>query len=138
MNTGKNSNKKVGNDFEKELCDMLASEGFWAHNMAQNSAGQPADVIAVRNGKAYLIDCKVCVNDTFPFSRIESNQHTAMTLWKQSENDYGWFALQLSNKDIYMIDHGLMIALSLNQSSIGKDLITHYGLPLERWLEKCG
>lgn len=134
MNTGKNSNKKVGNDFEKELCDMLASEGFWAHNMAQNSAGQPADVIAVRNGKAFLIDCKVCINDTFPFSRIESNQHTAMTLWKQSGNGDGWFALQLSNKDIYMIYHDLMIALSLNQSSIGKDLITHYGLPLARWL----
>ena len=134
MNTGKNSNKKVGNDFEKELCDMLASEGFWAHNMAQNSAGQPADVIAVRNGKAFLIDCKVCVNDTFPFSRIESNQHTAMRLWKESGNGYGWFALKLSNEDIYMIDHDLMIALSLNQSSINRDLITHYGIPLEWWL----
>lgn len=131
------TNKKLGNDFEAQFCEILFEEGFWCHNMAQNQAGQPADVIAVRNGKAYLIDCKVCINDTFPFSRIESNQHTAMTLWKQSGNDYGWFALQLSDKDIYMIDHNLMIALSSNQCSIGKDLITHYGLPLGRWLEKC-
>lgn len=131
------TNKKLGNKFETEFCEILFQEGFWTHNLAQNSAGQPADVIAVRNGKAYLIDCKVCINDTFPFSRIESNQHTAMTLWKQSGNGYGWFALQLSNKDIYMIDHNLMIALSLNQSSIGKDLIIQYGLPLGRWLEKC-
>lgn len=131
------TNKKIGNDFETEFCELLFNKGFWCHNMTQNSAGQPADVIAVRNGKAYLIDCKVCVNDTFPFSRIESNQHTAMTLWKQSGNGDGWFALQLSNKDIYMIDYYLMIALSLNQSSIGKDLITHYGLPLGRWIEKC-
>ena len=132
------SNKKLGNDFENRFVEILSQEGYWCHLFAQNSAGQPADVIAVRNGKAYLIDCKVCINDTFPFSRIESNQHTAMTLWKQSGNDYGWFALQLSNKDIYMIDHEWMIALSLNQSSINRDLITHYGLPLERWLEKCG
>ena len=131
------TNKKLGNKFESEFCDMLFQNGFWTDNLGQNSAGQPADVIAVRNGKAYLIDCKVCINDTSPFSRIESNQHTAMTLWNQSGNDYGWFALQLSNKDIYMIDHDLMIALSLNQSSIGKDLITHYSLPLGRWLEKC-
>lgn len=131
------TNKKLGNKFETEFCEILFQEGFWTHNLAQNSAGQPADVIAVRNGKAYLIDCKVCINDTFPFSRIESNQHTAMTLWKQSGNGYGWFALQLSNKDIYMIDHNLMIALSLNQSSIGKDLIIQYGLPLGMWLDKC-
>lgn len=131
------TNKKLGNKFETEFCETLFQEGFWTHNLAQNSAGQPADVIAVRNGKAYLIDCKVCINDTFQFSRIESNQHTAMTLWKQSGNGYGWFALQLSNKDIYMIDHDLMIALSLTQSSIGEYLITHYGLPLGMWLKTC-
>lgn len=28
----------------------------------------------------------------------------------------------------------LMIALSINQSSIKKELITHYGTPLEKWL----
>ena len=131
------SNKKLGNDFENRFVEILSQEGYWCHLFAQNQVGQPADVIAVRNGKAYLIDCKVCINDTFPFSRIESNQHTAMTLWKQSGNDYGWFALQLSNKDIYMIDHDLMIALSLTQSSIGEDLITHYGLPLGMWLKTC-
>ena len=131
------TNKKIGNDFETEFCELLFDKGFRCHNMAQNSAGQPADVIAVRNGKAYLIDCKVCVNDTFPFSRIESNQHTTMTLWKQSGNGDGWFALQLSNKDIYMISHDSMIVLSLNRSFIGEDIIIDFGLPLGRWLEKC-
>lgn len=129
------TNRKLGNSFEAEFARMLAAHDFWVHLLSQNSAGQPADIIAVRNGKAYLIDCKVCVNDTFPFSRIESNQHTAMTLWKQSGNDYGWFALRLNDNSVYMIDHDLMIALSLNQSSINSDLITHYGVPLERWLD---
>lgn len=131
------SNKKLGNDFESQLCEILSNEGFWCHLFAQNQAGQPADIIAVKNGKAYLIDGKACVNDTFPFSRIESNQHTAMTLWKQSGNGCGWFALRLNDYSVYMIDHDLMIALSLNQCSISRDLITHYGLPLGRWIEKC-
>lgn len=41
-----NSNKKNGNYFEEEFCELLALHGFWAHNMAQNQGGQPADVIA--------------------------------------------------------------------------------------------
>lgn len=131
------TNRKLGNTFESEFCEMLYEKGFWVHNMAQNQAGQPADVIAVRNKRAYLIDCKVCKNDIFPFSRIESNQHTAMRLWKDSGNGYGVFALRLSDGRIYMIDHELMIALSINQSSIGEDLISHYGTLLERWVEQC-
>lgn len=38
------SNKKLGNAFEMELCNILSSHGFWVHNLAQNSAGQPADI----------------------------------------------------------------------------------------------
>jgi len=131
------NNRKTGNSFEIEFSEILFNKGFWVKCLTQNQAGQPADVIAVRNGRAYLIDCKDCVNDNFPFSRIEGNQHTAMKLWKDSGNGYGLFALRLSDKRIYMIDYELMIALSINQASIGEDLISHYGLPLERWVEKC-
>ena len=78
------SNKKIGNDFEAELCEMLSLYGFWCHNLAVKSEGQPADVIAARNGKAYLIDCKVCsTNKGFALSRMEENQELAMTLWKE-------------------------------------------------------
>lgn len=41
-----NSNKKNGNPFEEGFCGLIALHGFWAHNMAQNQVGQPADVIA--------------------------------------------------------------------------------------------
>ena len=51
------SNKKIGNGFETEFCEKLFQNGYWVHNIAQNAAGQPADVIAVRNGVAFLIDC---------------------------------------------------------------------------------
>ena len=52
------SNKKIGNGFEAEFCEKLFQNGYWVHNLAQNAAGQPADVIAVRNGVAFLIDSK--------------------------------------------------------------------------------
>ena len=76
------SNRSKGNAFEAEFCEMLAKSGFWVHNMAQNAAGQPADVIAVRSYEHYLIDCKVCQNNKFSVSRIEPNQHHAMRHWK--------------------------------------------------------
>ena len=74
-------NRTVGSQFEEELCGLLAEHGWWAHNMAQNQTGQPADVIAVKNNIAVLIDCKDCENNRFPLSRIECNQEGAMTLW---------------------------------------------------------
>lgn len=76
------SNKKLGNDFESEFCKILSEHGYWCHNMAQNAAGQPADVIAVKDTIAYLIDCKVCSNDKF--HSVESKT-TRNWQWKCGE-----------------------------------------------------
>jgi Holliday junction resolvase len=100
------TNKKLGNDFEREFCKILAEDGFWTHNMAQNQAGQPADVLAVRNGKAYLIDCKVCSGKGFSTSRIEENQTLAMSEWYTRGNGVAWFAIKFRDSDeVYMIPH---------------------------------
>lgn len=98
------SNKTIGNHFEAELCDLLAEAGWWAHNLAQNQTGQPADVIAARNNIPVLIDCKVCENNRFVLSRIEDNQEGAMTLWEMTGNAYCYFAMKLSDDSIYMVD----------------------------------
>ena len=29
------TNKKMGNDFETEFCELLFNKGFWCHNMTQ-------------------------------------------------------------------------------------------------------
>ena len=58
-----NTNRKIGTGFEKELCLSLYGYGFWAHNLAQNSQGQPFDVIAAKNGHTYPI--AKCVRKTF-------------------------------------------------------------------------
>ena len=128
------SNKKLGNNFESAFCKILFEEGFWCHNLAQNQAGQPADVIAVRNGKAYLIDCKFCTNNKFQFSRLEENQQTAMTLWENCNNGEGWFALSLNDGRVFMLPYNLMISLSLRQSFASEQVITQMGVPLEKWL----
>lgn len=64
-----NMNRKTGTSFERQLCTNLAGHGFWAHQMAQNSQGQPFDVIAAKNGRTYPIDCKVCEKDIFRLER---------------------------------------------------------------------
>lgn len=127
------SNKKLGNDFESDFCEILYKEGFWCHNLAQNQAGQPADVIAVRNSKSYLIDCKVCSRARFPFSRIEDNQHMAMEAWQKSGNGHGWFAL-LCSGHVFMLDYETLKRLSKSQSSITYAEMCFYGCALESWV----
>lgn len=130
------NNRKLGNSFEAELCDTLFDYGFWAHNMAQNQAGQPADVIAVRNRVAHLIDCKVCSSRGFPLSRIEENQDSAMDLWKDCGNGEGWFAMKV-DESIYMIPLVLLRVWSEHHTSLSIADIKELGIPLWKWIEKC-
>lgn len=130
------TNKSLGNDFETRFCEKLFEKGFWVHNMTQNSAGQPADVIAVRDGKAYLIDCKVCTGGRFSLNRIEENQHNAMKLWKDSGNGIGWFALEYQGS-IFMVDHDTLVELSEQQMSMNYNDICCHTIPLEGWLLIC-
>jgi Holliday junction resolvase len=132
------SNKKLGNSFENELCELLSEHGFWCHNLAQNAAGQPADVIAVRNGRAYLIDCKVCsTNKGFALDRMEDNQDLAMALWKDSGNGEGWFAMKLPTGAIYMLPHFYIKACRQMQSHLSPGEIYEEGKSIEKWVDKC-
>lgn len=128
-----NSNRKIGTSFEQELCDWLGDHGFWAHNMAQKAEGQPADVIAARYGKPYLIDCKVCSDDSFALSRLEPNQSRAMKRWCTTGNGVGWFAIKLNNGKIYMIDHVVLTTIRTLVSEIHEANMLTYGCTLEEW-----
>lgn len=110
------NNKKAGIEFEKDFCEQLAADGFWVHFML--GAKQPADIIAVRDKKAYLIDAKDCENDRFVFSRIEDNQDMAMRKWELCGNNQGLFALNTSN-GVYMLPYGkVQILQILNVKSL--------------------
>lgn len=132
------SNRKTGTDFEKELCEILSEHGFWVHNMGQKAAGQPFDIIAVRNDRPLAIDAKVCENDEFPLSRIEENQRNAMLLWRDCGNyeKSTGFALKLSNGDIRLIDHYILIELiNFGMKVLKEDDIRRWGINFEHWVE---
>lgn len=131
------TNKKLGNDFEKELCERLSKQGFWCHNFVQSKDGQPADVIAVKNKKAYLIDCKVCsTRKGFDLSRMEENQDCSMELWRDCHNGEGWFALKLENR-IYMIPHIMVKTYRNYEPIMPPKAVAEYGKPLDKWVKSC-
>lgn len=127
------NNKQAGNNFEKEFCEQLAIDGFWAHFMGGSKNGQPADIIAVRNEHAYLIDAKDCQNDRFVLSRIENNQDMAMRYWEMCGNNQGIFALNTS-KGVYMLRYGIVQVFEIaGIKSLNMQTIEKYCTPYEEW-----
>ena len=126
-------NKKLGNDFEQELCQILADAGYWTHNFANRKNGQPADIIAVKNNKAYLIDAKVCSYEVFPFRRIEENQQLAMCMWKECGNATPYFALKARN-EVYMVAYTtIMDLIHKGKKQLNLEDMNKYGVRLATW-----
>mgnify|MGYP002521682390 CR=1 FL=1 len=117
------------------MCTLFSEHGFWAHNMAQNHAGQPADIIVCKDNFPIIIDCKVCENDTFPISRIEPNQESAMSLWGMCGNSKAYFALKLSDGIIYMADFSVLMLLSKTKKSLNKSEIELFFPIFNEWME---
>ena len=135
------ANVTDGARFEQKFCRILAENGFWVHRMSANHGGQqPADVIAMHQGTAYLIDCKVCKDSRFRFERMEPNQRSAMDLWLEKGGVSPMFALQDGNGDIWMLDYGWAVAKE--ESGVNSILCAKGGSfmrPLDEWLEwVCG
>ena len=131
-------NKKLGNDFEQELCQILADAGYWTHNFANRKNGQPADIIAVKNGKAYLIDAKECTREIFPLKRMEYNQELSMGLWIGCGNTTPYFALKARN-EVYMVDYTtVMDLIRKGKKQLNLDDMNKYGTRLATWLNANG
>ena len=83
------NNKEIGTAFEDRVCEMLSNHGYWAHFITPDERGaQPFDVIAVKDGIAYAIECKTLSRSQkwFPISRLEENQILAFYLWEKCKN----------------------------------------------------
>ena len=127
-------NKKLGNDFEQELCKILADAGYWTHNFANRKNGQPADIIAVKNGKAYLIDAKECTREIFPLKRMEYNQELSMGLWIECGNIDPYFALKARN-EIYMVSYvTIKNLIRKGKKQLNLEDMNKYGTRLAAWL----
>ena len=131
-------NKKLGNDFEKELSEILYDAGYWVHFLNQNKNGQPADIIAVKNRMAFLIDAKVCTYEVFPFRRIEDNQQLAMNMWIECGNIDPYFALKCRN-EIYMVAYStVMDLIRKGKKQLNFEDMNKYGVRLATWLRIVG
>lgn len=103
MTVYRSDNKALGTSFEKEFCAVLAEKGFWVHFCTPAPNGsQPCDVIAVKDGNAYLIDCKTCKDKRFRFSRLEDNQVYAFRKWGRCGNLNRYVAVKHED-NIYLI-----------------------------------
>lgn len=98
------NNKRLGNSFEKELAEKLSKKGYWVTYLTpkQHIGSQPCDLIAIKNNKTILIDCKTCKTHLFPISRIEENQWQAYEKYKKCGNSNFVLAIKYKNK-IYII-----------------------------------
>lgn len=89
------NNKKLGTEFEKEVCRILSESGWWVHFIVPDARGaQPFDIIAVKAGKAVAIDCKTCAAKRFTLSRLEDNQIMAFEKWLTCGNEMPWIMVK--------------------------------------------
>lgn len=131
-------NKKIGNDFERELCQILYDAGYWVHNFANRKNGQPADIIAVKNNSAFLIDAKECTWEIFPLRRMEYNQKLSMGLWIECGNFTPYFALKARN-EIYMVAYTTVLDLiAKGKKQLNFEDMNKYGTRLATWLSIRG
>lgn len=83
------NNKKLGTDFERQVCKTLTGFGYWVHFMTPDNRGaQPFDIIAVKNGRAFAIECKTLADSkkSFSIDRLEDNQIVAFEKWLSCGN----------------------------------------------------
>ena len=94
------NNKVLGNNFEKEMAQILKENGYWVHLItpATHTGSQPADIIAVKNNKTVLFDCKTCATHLFPIHRIEQNQRLAYKKFKECGNKNYFLAIKWNEK----------------------------------------
>jgi len=93
------SNKKLGSDFEQEVCEILANKGYWAMKIPDDKNGQPFDIIAGKDNQIFAIECKTCDSRFFNISRIEVNQRYAFEAFGNANNDYAYFVFKYNGKN---------------------------------------
>ena len=115
------NNKKLGTEWEQEVCKYLASNGYWVHFIVPNASGsQPFDIIAVKDGEAFAIDAKTCVANSFSISRLEENQILSFEKWIRCGNNHPMIAVK-HNHRLFWIEYEELKAkrnIKLNDDNI--------------------
>lgn len=105
------NNKRLGTAFEREAVKRLSSKGYWVHFITPDNSGkQPFDIIASKDDKPFVADCKTSATKYFNFSRLEENQVMAFDLWLARGNN-GAFVLIKYADGIYKIPYRMLKGL---------------------------
>lgn len=131
------NNKKLGDSFENELAQILFHHGFWAYVTKSKIGGQPADILAAKNKTPYIIDCKVCSDNSFDTARIEENQKNAMFLFDKCGNSDGFFALKMPDGQIFMLDCCTALLHRQDKRIMNRKEIEASAHTLEQWIARC-
>ena len=81
------NNKRLGTEFEREVCSILHRDGWWVHFISPDNTGaQPFDIVACKDARCIAIDCKTSESHIFRFNRLEWNQVCAFDKWIECGN----------------------------------------------------
>lgn len=118
------NNKKLGTEFEREFCEILAGRGYWVHFISPApNGGQPFDVVAAKDGKAFAFDCKTSATERFSLTRLEQNQVMAFERWIACGNDEPQIAVKFDNR-VYLISY--LYLKKMGVINLGKEDIFVY------------
>ena len=105
------NNKRLGTEFEREVVRLLSQQGYWVHFITPNESGsQPFDIIASKDDKPIVLDCKTSSTKNFNISRLEENQRMAMDLWFERGNKKAFVYIKYNEK-IYAIPYLMLKGL---------------------------
>ena len=97
------NNKRLGTEFEREVVTLLSKRGYWVHFITPDSRGsQPFDIIASKDDRPIVADCKTSEKKWFSISRLEENQIMAFELWFKKGNRSAFIFIKYKEK-IYQI-----------------------------------
>lgn len=99
------NNKQKGTAFERAMQEVYSQGGWWVHFISPDARGsQPFDIIAAKNGKVEVFDCKTCQSNIFKIERLEDNQILAFEKWIRCGNSTPFVAVEHDNK-VFFIDY---------------------------------
>jgi len=99
------SNKKIGNQVEKEFAQFMYQQGWWIHILAYNQNGQPFDAVMTRGNITWFLDVKNETDDYFPLSRIEPNQRDAFEMLLSKKTDTCGLAIKMPDGNFYLLPY---------------------------------
>ena len=79
-------NYEIGKITEFNAAKFFSKHDYWVYQFPKTQAGQPADLIVIKNNKATLVEVKHCKSDRFSLNRIEPNQLTTYKFFKSKGN----------------------------------------------------